>query len=79
MIPPMLMTLLIPFQPLRRRLSWFKVQVLLVGTILLTGRRTVTQVLRVTGRSADERFALYHHVLSRAVWSPSCVRIFDTG
>ena len=78
MIPPMLITLLIPFQSLRRRLNWIKVQVLLVGTILLTGRRTVTQVLRVTGRSADERFALYHHVLSRAVWPP-CVRIFDTG
>ena len=70
MIPPLLVTLLTPFQSLFRRPSWIKVQILLAGAILLTGRRTVTQVLRVTGRSADERFALYHHVLSRAVWSP---------
>ena len=53
-----------------RRPSWIKVQILLAGSILLTGRRTVTQALRVTGRSTDERFALYHHVLNRAVWSP---------
>ena len=70
MVPPVLLTLLTPFESLFRRPSWIKVQTLLAGAILLTGRRTVTQVLRVAGRSADERFALYHHVLSRAVWSP---------
>ena len=30
----------------------------------------MTQALRVTGRSLEERFALFHHVLNRAVWSP---------
>ena len=70
MIPPLLITLLTPFESLFRRPSWIKIQISLVGTILLTGRRTVTQALRVTSRSADNRFALYHHVLSRAVWSP---------
>ena len=67
MIPPVLMTLLTPFQSLFRRPTWIKVQILLVGAILSAGKRTVTQALRVTGRSTDRRFALYHHVLSRAV------------
>ena len=70
MIPPLLITLLTPFQPLFRRPSWIKFQILLVGATLLGGRRTVTQALRVTGRSLEERFALFHHVLNRAVWSP---------
>ena len=70
MIPPLLITLLTSFESLFRRPSWIKFQILLVGTILLTGKRIVTQALRVTGRSADNRFALYHHVLSREVWSP---------
>ena len=70
MIPPLLMTLLTPFQSLFRRPSWIKFQILLVGATLLSGRRTVTQALRVTGRSLEERFALFHHVLNRAVWSP---------
>ena len=60
MIPPLLITLLTPFESLFRRPSWIKIQISLVGTILLTGRRTVTQALRVTSRSADNRFALYH-------------------
>ena len=70
MIPALLITLSTPSQSLFRRPSRIKLEVLLVGAILLSGKRTVTQALRVTGRSADERFALYHHVLSRAVWSP---------
>ena len=55
MIPPLLITLLTPFQSLFRRPSWIKVQILLVGAILLTGRRTVTQALRVTDRAADKK------------------------
>ena len=70
MIPPLLITLLTPFESLFRRPSWIKFQILLAGAILLTGKRTVAQALRVTGRSVDNRYALYHHVLSRAVWSP---------
>ena len=45
MVPPVLLTLLTPFESLFRRPSWIKVQTLLAGAILLTGRRTVTQVL----------------------------------
>ena len=70
MIPPLLLTLLTPFQSLFRRSSWIKAQILLAGTILATGKRTVTQALRATGRSDDKGFALFHHLLNRAVWSP---------
>lgn len=43
---------------------------LLVGAILAPGKRTVTAVLRVLGKSADAHFQNYHRVLNRAAWSP---------
>jgi hypothetical protein len=49
--------------------TWYKVEVLVVGAILATGKRTVSAVLRVMGLSQDRNCALYHQVLSRAVWS----------
>jgi hypothetical protein len=49
--------------------TWRKVEVLVVGAILATGKRTVSAVLRVMGLSQDRNYALYHPVLSRAVWS----------
>lgn len=42
---------------------------LLVGSILAPGKRTVTSALRVMGRSNEVHFQNYHRVLSRAVWS----------
>ena len=47
-----------------------EIQVLLVGAVLATHRRTVTSALRVMGLSDDKGFARYHHVLNRAEWSP---------
>ena len=47
-----------------------KTQVLLVGAVLATRKRTVTSALRVMGLSDEPGFARYHHVLNRAVWSP---------
>ncbi len=49
--------------------TWYKVEVLVTGAILTTGKRTVSAVLRVMGLSQDRNYAMYHHVLSRAVWS----------
>jgi hypothetical protein len=49
--------------------TWNKIEVLVVGTILTRGQRTVSAVLRVMGLSHERNYALYHHVLSRAVWS----------
>jgi len=68
-LPPSIMTLMTPFQPLFHVSTWQKVQVLLLGAILAPGKRTVTAALRVMGLSDEPRFAHYHQVLSRAVWS----------
>jgi hypothetical protein len=42
---------------------------LLIGAILVPGRRTVTAVLRIMGLSDDQQFQTYHRVLNRAAWS----------
>ena len=46
-----------------------KVEVLVVGAILATGKRTVSAVLHVMGLSQSPNYAQYHQVLNRAVWS----------
>jgi hypothetical protein len=46
------------------------VKVLLTGAVLAPGKRTVTAILRIMGRSAEPNFQTYHRVLHRAVWSP---------
>lgn len=58
------------FAPAIYRMStWSKVEVLVVGAILATGKRTVSAVLRVMGLSQERNYPKYHQVLSRAVWS----------
>jgi hypothetical protein len=69
-LPPAIMTVLVPFAPLFQAKTWQKVPVLLFGTILTPGKRTVTAALRVMGLQADSQFAKYHQVLNRAAWSP---------
>jgi hypothetical protein len=64
------MTVLIPFAPLFQAKTWRKVLVLLIGTILAPGKRTVTAALRVMGLGDEANYAKYHHVLNRAAWSP---------
>ena len=50
--------------------TFAKVIVLMVGTLLAPGRRTVTTALRVMGLGNEEHFTNYHRVLNRAAWSP---------
>ncbi len=69
-LPDAIIPLLNPFAPMFQARTWSKAQVLLVGAILATRKRTVTSALRVMGLSDDASFARYHHVLNRAVWSP---------
>jgi hypothetical protein len=69
-LPEPIMTLLIPFKPLFRQPTWVKAQILVIGAILATGKRTVTAALRVMGLKDERHFANYHQVLNRAVWSP---------
>ncbi len=70
MLPHSLATLLTPFRDAFTRPTWQKVLVLLEGTLLASGRRTVTAALRTMGLQQMKHFNGYHHVLSRARWSP---------
>jgi hypothetical protein len=47
--------------------------ILLTGTMLARGRRTVTAALYQTGHQLDTNFSMFHHVLNRARWSPLVV------
>ncbi len=58
------------FVPVFSRPVWRHVKVLLAGAVLAPGKRTVTAVLQIMGRSAASDFQTYHRVLNRAVWSP---------
>jgi hypothetical protein len=44
--------------------------VLIFGTILAPGRRTVTAALRMMGLGEDPNYSKYHGVLNRDRWSP---------
>ena len=58
------------FAPVFSRPVWPHVTVLLTGAVLAPGKRTVTAMLRIMGRSAASDFQTAHRVLHRAVWSP---------
>ena len=72
-LPPEIMTVLMPFAPLFHAKTWQKVLILLIGTILTPGKRTVTAALRVMGLKDESRFSLFHQVLNRAAWSSLAV------
>jgi hypothetical protein len=68
-LPPEIITVLAHFAPAFSQPSYQKVGVLLAGTILARGRRTVTAALRAVGLQQDKQWAKYHHLLNRASWS----------
>jgi hypothetical protein len=68
-LPPAILPLLAPFAPLFRRGVWPYALVLVGGTLLAPGKRTVTAALRVLGLAHTRRFERYHRVLNRAHWS----------
>jgi hypothetical protein len=72
-LPPTIMKVLMPFAPLFHAKTWQKVLILLIGTILTPGKRTVTAALRVMGLKDESKFSLFHQVLNRAAWSPLAV------
>jgi len=57
------------FAPVFSRPVWPHVKVLLTGAVLAPGKRTVTAILQIMGRSAVSDFQTYPRVLHRAVWS----------
>lgn len=68
-LPVEITKVLLPFANLFSKKVWGHIQILLVGSILATGKRTVTSILEVMGLAADANFQNYHRVLNRAVWS----------
>ena len=73
-LPGWMITIMTAFAPaIYGTSTWRKVEVLVVGAILAPGKRTVSAVLRLMGLSQDRNYAMYHHVLSRAVWSSLAV------
>ncbi len=75
-LPATIVSVLQPFACLFTRPTWKHAQILLIGTLLAQGPRTVTAALRVMGLSEERRFERYHRVLNRARWStPRAARI----
>ena len=68
-LPTAMIQLLAPFALLFSERVWRHAQVLLAGTILAPGKRTVSAALRVVGLGRTEQYQRYHRVLNRAVWS----------
>jgi hypothetical protein len=68
-VPPILMRWLAPFAAFFTRPTWDRVLVLVAGTVLAPGRRTVTAALSVLRRRDEADFARFHDVLNRAQWS----------
>src|SRR5947199_387394 len=58
------------FAPVFSRPVWQHVKVLLTGSVLAPGKRTVTASRQTMRRGAASDFQTYHRVLHRAVWSP---------
>ncbi len=68
-LPVEIISVLLPFAGLFSKKVWNHVQIMLVGSILATGKRTVTSILEVMGLACEPNFQNYHRVLNRAVWS----------
>jgi hypothetical protein len=73
-VPPLaivpLLPLLTPFAVAFTAPTFRYALVLVEGTLLASGRRTVAAALRAVGLGAERRFTRYHRVLNRGVWSP---------
>jgi hypothetical protein len=55
-IPVEIVTIVLPFATIFTKPVWSHAQILLVGAILTTGKRTITSVLAVMGVSKEEHF-----------------------
>lgn len=64
-----LAALMQPFRDAFTTPTWEHVLVLVMGAILVPGRRTVASALRVMGRGHVRHFTNFHRVLNRNKWS----------
>lgn len=68
-LPQTMIRVLTPFTPLFSKRVFEHVQMLVAGTILAPGKRTVSSALCAMGLDQGQNFHRYHRVLSRAAWS----------
>jgi len=68
-LPPEILAILAHFAPLLSHRVWPHAHTLLLGAILVNGRRTVASALRVMGLAQEPHYTNYHRVLNRATWS----------
>lgn len=71
--PDPIIEVLTVFRPLFTAPTWRKLMILLTGTLLARGRRTVAAALRASGNAQATDWSLFHQVLNRARWSPLAV------
>ena len=69
-LPAPIIEVLAAFRPLFTAPTWRKLMILLNGTLLAHGRRTVTAALRQTGNEMETHWSSFHQVLNRARWAP---------
>lgn len=62
--------LLAAFAPTFTAPTFAHALILVYGTLLASGRRTVTAALRAVGLQDERHFTTYHRVLNHAIWSP---------
>jgi hypothetical protein len=68
-LPPPMVHLLVPFAPLFSKRVWRHARLLLMGAILVPGRRIAGSALRAMDLAQEKRLHRYRRVLSRASWS----------
>lgn len=68
-LPAEIIPLCAIFAPAFTSPTYRKAWILIIGTILAKGNRTVTSALRVLGLEKGNDWSKYHHVLNRARWS----------
>jgi DDE superfamily endonuclease len=68
-LPTEILAILAHFAPLLSHRVWPHAHTLLLGAILVNGRRTVASALRIMGLAQEPHYTNYHRVLNRAAWS----------
>ncbi len=64
-LPTEMIRVLAPFAPLFSKRVWQHAQVLLAGTILAPGKKTVASALRAMGLDREKRFHRYHRLVPK--------------
>src|SRR5215470_12252886 len=68
-LPTELFAVIVAFAHLFSKPVWESAKLLIAGAILAPGKRTITALLRVLGKSMEKNFQTYHRLFNRARWS----------